>query len=337
MIIGAAIGFAAAFTTGNAAVGIVAAILAGMALSALFALMTLGLAANQVAIGPRADDPRRRPLGPDRRELRRPAPRRRPGAPHRGLSDIPLVGPVVFGQDAIVYASLALVTGVSWFLYRTRAGLVLRAVGDNHGSAHALGYTVRLIRFGAVLFGGGCAGLAGAYLSLAYTPFWVNGHDRGPRLDRARPRGVRVLAAGAAPDRRLPLRRDLHRPAPSPGHPQRPSGLAGAAQPGLDGAPLPCDDRRSRCHIGIEGPRRRRAGLARGSPSCPTDDDLADRAVRPLARDELASGCKNRGPICRDSRSWPRLPRWRSGSAAPPAQDKLKVGFVYVGPVGDFG
>ena len=96
-----------------------------------------------------------------------------------GLSDIPVLGPVIFGQDAIVYISLALVVAVTWFLSKSRAGLILRAVGDSHSSAHALGYPVRLIRFGAILFGGACAGLAGAYLSLAYTPFWVTGMTAG--------------------------------------------------------------------------------------------------------------------------------------------------------------
>ena len=97
-------------------------------------------------------------------------------APHLyipGLTDIPFVGRILFGQDAFVYLSIALVVGIWWFLYRTRAGLVLRAVGDNHASAHALGYPVLRIRMLAVLFGGACAGLGGAYLPLAYTPFFV--------------------------------------------------------------------------------------------------------------------------------------------------------------------
>ena len=82
-------------------------------------------------------------------------------------------------QDAFVYVSIALVVGIWWFLYRTRAGLMLRAVGDNHASAHALGYPVLRIRMLAVLFGGACAGLAGAYLSLAYTPFFIPGMTAG--------------------------------------------------------------------------------------------------------------------------------------------------------------
>ena len=103
-------------------------------------------------------------------------------APHLyipGLTDIPLVGRILFGEDAFVYLSLALVIGVSLFLYRTRSGLILRAVGDNHISAHALGYPVLKIRMLAVMFGGACAGLAGAYLPLAYTPFFIPGMTAG--------------------------------------------------------------------------------------------------------------------------------------------------------------
>jgi simple sugar transport system permease protein len=90
-----------------------------------------------------------------------------------GLTDIPLVGPVVFGQDPLVYFSVLLAIGVSWVLFRTRAGLVIRATGDNHVSAHALGYNVLRTRFLAVLFGGACAGLAGGYLSIVYTSQWT--------------------------------------------------------------------------------------------------------------------------------------------------------------------
>ena len=123
------------------------------------------------------------------------------------LTDLPFIGRILFGQDAFVYLSIALVVGIWWFLYRTRAGLVLRAVGDNHTSAHALGYPVLRIRMLAVLFGGACAGLGGAFLPLAYTPFFIPGHDRRPRLDRAGAGGVRVLAAGPAGRRRLSVRR----------------------------------------------------------------------------------------------------------------------------------
>jgi general nucleoside transport system permease protein len=91
----------------------------------------------------------------------------------QGLSDLPFVGSILFGQDALVYLSFALVIGVVYFLRRTRAGLTLRAVGDNHNSAHSLGLPVVRVRYLAIMFGGACAGLGGAYLSLCYTPFWV--------------------------------------------------------------------------------------------------------------------------------------------------------------------
>jgi simple sugar transport system permease protein len=150
-----------------------------MALASLFAFMTLVLAANQVASGLALTI-----LGLGFSELigtgfvgqKREAIARL-NIP--GLSDLPFIGPVVFGQNALVYVSVLLVAAVWWFLYHTRSGLVLRAVGDGHASAHALGYHVRWIRFGAILFGGACAGLAGAYLSLADTPFWVTGMTAG--------------------------------------------------------------------------------------------------------------------------------------------------------------
>jgi simple sugar transport system permease protein len=95
------------------------------------------------------------------------------------LSGLPIVGPILFHQDFLVYASFALVAGVSWFLYRTHAGLVLRAIGDSHDAAHAIGYRVVGIRFAAILFGGMCSGLAGAYMSLSYTPMWAENMTAG--------------------------------------------------------------------------------------------------------------------------------------------------------------
>jgi simple sugar transport system permease protein len=96
-----------------------------------------------------------------------------------GLSDIPAVGQLLFGHNPLVYLSFALFAAVQWFLFHTRAGLVLRAVGESPQSAHAIGYPVIAIRYAAVLFGGACAGLAGAYLSVAYTPLWVEGMVAG--------------------------------------------------------------------------------------------------------------------------------------------------------------
>src|SRR5690606_17848517 len=89
------------------------------------------------------------------------------------------IGRLVFGQDPIFYISILLTIGVSWFLFYTKAGLTLRAVGDNHGSAHALGVKVIAIRYLAVVFGGACAGLAGSFLALVYVPQWVEGMSAG--------------------------------------------------------------------------------------------------------------------------------------------------------------
>jgi simple sugar transport system permease protein len=179
MIMGAACGFAGAYMSGSALIGALCGITAGMALSAVFGILTLGLAVNQVATGLALTI-----LGTGLSGLI--------GAGFVGeriepaaqldlwlLTGIPLVGRIVFGQNAFVYFSLALVIAIWVFLYRTRSGLVLRAIGDNHVSAHALGYPVLRIRMLAVLFGGACAGLAGAYLPLAYTPFFIPGMTAG--------------------------------------------------------------------------------------------------------------------------------------------------------------
>src|SRR5580700_750050 len=179
MIMGAACGFAGAYLTGSVMVGAACGILAGAALAAIFGVLTLGLAVNQVATGLALTI-----LGVGASGLigagfvgQRIAP-----APPLTLplfSDLPFVGRIFFGENAFVYFSVALVVGLWWVLYRARAGLVLRAVGDNHASAHALGYPVLKIRMLAVLFGGACAGLAGAYLPLAYTPFFIPGMTAG--------------------------------------------------------------------------------------------------------------------------------------------------------------
>jgi simple sugar transport system permease protein len=179
MIVGAACGFAGAYLSDSIAVGALCGIAAGVAMSMIFGIFTLGLAVNQVATGLALTI-----FGVGLSGLI--------GAKFVGekivpaallhlpiLTDIPGVGGILFGEDAFVYISVALIVGIWLFLYRTRAGLVLRAVGDNHTSAHALGYPVLRIRMLAVMFGGGCAGLAGAYLPLAYTPFFIPGMTSG--------------------------------------------------------------------------------------------------------------------------------------------------------------
>src|SRR6202012_3052442 len=100
-----------------------------------------------------------------------------------GLTDIPFAGRILFGEDAFIYLSLALLIGVWFFLYRTRGGLILRAAGDNHASAQAFGFPVLLVRRLAGLFGGACGGPGGAFRLLAYTPFFLPGRTpcRGGR------------------------------------------------------------------------------------------------------------------------------------------------------------
>lgn len=179
MIMGAATGFAAAYLSGSTLVGALAGIAAGAAMALVFALLSLALATNQVAAGLATTI-----LGLGLSGLVGSGfvGLKRESAPHLVipiLTDLPVVGSLVFGEDLFVYAAVLLTVLVSLFLNRTRAGLTLRAVGDNHVSAHALGVSVRGVRLAATLFGGGCAGLGGAYLSLAYTPFWSPGMTAG--------------------------------------------------------------------------------------------------------------------------------------------------------------
>jgi simple sugar transport system permease protein len=95
------------------------------------------------------------------------------------LSDLPVAGRLLFGHNPLVYLSIVLLVAIQWFLYRTRAGLIVRAVGESPQSAHAIGFPVARIRYCAVMFGGACAGLGGAYMAVAYTPLWVEGMTAG--------------------------------------------------------------------------------------------------------------------------------------------------------------
>lgn len=173
MLAGAIAGFAAALGTGSAALGVGAGLLAGMALSLVFAVLTLTLHANQTATGLALTI-----FGRGFSALAGagyvgiPAPTL-PKLHLPALSDLPVAGPVLFQHDALVYAALAMLAAIAWGIRRTRLGLVLRAVGDSHDAAHALGYKVVPIRYAAVMFGGALAGLAGAYMSLSYTPMWA--------------------------------------------------------------------------------------------------------------------------------------------------------------------
>lgn len=178
MLMGAVIGFGAALSTGNPWIGVFAAILAGMAFSMLFAVLALSLATNQVATGLSLTL-----LGVGLSGMIGEAFVGQPGVKMTaiyipGLTDMPF-GRLLFGQDPLFYISLLLTAAVAWFLFRTRAGLTLRSVGDSHSSAHALGIKVIAIRYAAVAFGGACAGLAGAQMSLVYTSQWIENMTAG--------------------------------------------------------------------------------------------------------------------------------------------------------------
>ncbi|MHA7969023.1 ABC transporter permease [Rhizobium sp. CAU 1783] len=179
MIIGAVCAFATSQITGSPFIGVLAGILAGAAFSLLFAFLTLTLVANQVATGLALTL-----LGLGVSGMMGESFVGVPGVKLQPinvplLSDIPVVGKLLFHQDLVFYLSILLVVGVNWYLFRTRSGLRLRAIGDNHGSAHTLGIHVVRTRYLAVLFGGACAGLAGAQLSLVYTPQWVENMSAG--------------------------------------------------------------------------------------------------------------------------------------------------------------
>ncbi|KZK80236.1 Branched-chain amino acid transport system / permease component [Pseudovibrio sp. W64] len=179
MIVGAVMGFAATQATGSPYIGIVAAMFSGVAMSLLFGFLTLNLMANQVATGLALTI-----LGLGLSGMVGEAFIGQPGISLKPiaipvLSGIPFIGPLLFNQDVLVYASYGLVIAVYFVLFRSRTGLIIRAVGDNHGSAHSLGYSVIQVRYLAVMFGGACSGLAGAYLSLIYTPQWVEGMTAG--------------------------------------------------------------------------------------------------------------------------------------------------------------
>lgn len=179
MIMGAVTAFAVAVTTGSAWLGMIAAIFAGVLFSLLFGFLTLTMVTNQVATGLALTL-----LGLGFSGMLGEGFVGQPGVKMANLdipvlSDLPLVGKLIFGQDPIFYLSIIITAGVAWFLFKTRAGLTLRSVGDSHSSAHALGIPVIKIRYLAVMFGGACAGLAGAQLSLVYVPQWVEGMSAG--------------------------------------------------------------------------------------------------------------------------------------------------------------
>ncbi len=179
MLMGAVTAFITTVVTHSAVLGILAAMGAGMAMAGLFAILTQLLLANQVATGLALTifgGGLSAFVGLHYTGISLPG---LPAVHFPLLSAIPVLGPALFSFDGLVYLSWVLPVLVYWFLYRSRAGLILRAVGESPQVAHSLGYPVVGIRCLAVLFGGAMAGLAGAYLSLAYTPLWQQGMTAG--------------------------------------------------------------------------------------------------------------------------------------------------------------
>jgi len=179
MIMGAVCGFILSVQSGSAFVGFVGGALGGAALSLLFALLTQVFLANQVASGLALTLfglGLSSLLGQSFVGIRPPATGVVPFGP---LADIPFLGRVLFSHDWVVYMSVVAVAATWWVLKATRTGLILRAVGESHDAAHALGYKVRRIRVLAILFGGAMAGLGGAYISLVRVPQWTDGITAG--------------------------------------------------------------------------------------------------------------------------------------------------------------
>jgi simple sugar transport system permease protein len=179
MLVAAIAGFAAGVHTGSDLLAFLAGMGAGALMAAAFGVLVIWLNTNQYATGLALSlfgtgfsafvgiSYTQQRLGP------------RPSFEVPGLADLPFVGPAFFKQHPMVWLTLLFTVALAWFLYRSRAGLVLRAVGESPESAHALGYPVRRIRFLAVITGGALCGLAGAYLSVIYTPLWVEGMVAG--------------------------------------------------------------------------------------------------------------------------------------------------------------
>ena len=179
MIMGAVCGFIAAFLSGSAMFGVLAGLSAGVAMSMIFAFLTQTLMTSQMATGLALTL-----FGLGLSGLIGETFTGQPGVKLAALampslSTIPFLGPVLFGHDILVYLSLGLTAAVAYVLFRTRLGLIIIAVGGNHHSAHALGYNVIRVRYACIAFGGACSGLAGTYLSLAYTSQWIENMSAG--------------------------------------------------------------------------------------------------------------------------------------------------------------
>ncbi|UZD54224.1 ABC transporter permease [Caldimonas aquatica] len=179
MLVAAIAGFATAVHTGSDTLAFAAGAGAGAVLALAFGVLVIWLNTNQYATGLAlslfgAGFSAFVGIGYTQEKLSE-----RPRFEIPGLADIPFVGPALFKHHPMVYLAILLAGGLAWFLYRSRAGLVLRAVGESPESAHALGYPVRRIRLLAVTVGGALCGVAGAYISVVYTPLWVEGMIAG--------------------------------------------------------------------------------------------------------------------------------------------------------------
>lgn len=179
MLVGGISGFIAMAGTGSLTVALACGMAAGALMALIFAVLTLTLMANQVAsglaltifgIGLSAF------MGIEYTSV---ALKGIPELHFPVLGNIPVIGRLFFSYDIMIYLSLALLAAIVWFLYKSRAGLILRAVGESPRSGHALGFSVIKIRYMAVLFGGAMAGAGGVYLTVAYTPMWVEGMVAG--------------------------------------------------------------------------------------------------------------------------------------------------------------
>ncbi|MGB8812952.1 MAG: ABC transporter permease [Paracoccaceae bacterium] len=179
MIMGAICGFITAVSTGSPLMGFIGGAAGGAALSLIFAFLTQTLLANQVATGLALTMfglGLSSLMGQGYNGIKPPLTSAVPFGP---LRDIPGLGRVLFSHDWVVYFSIAIIGATWWVLKYARIGLVIRAVGENHEAAHALGYKVRRIRLGAIVFGGAMAGMGGAYISLVRVPQWTDGITAG--------------------------------------------------------------------------------------------------------------------------------------------------------------
>ena len=179
VLMGAMAGFAGAYYTGNLFLGVILAMVAGMTMALLFGVLSLSLNTSQVATGLALtifSIGLSSFLGgslvgstiPGFSPIAIPV-----------LSEIPFIGDLLFNQDILIYFSFVITACIWWVLHKTRVGLTVKAVGENPHSANALGIKVIKIRYLATLFGGAMAGIAGAYLSLSYTPMWMENMSAG--------------------------------------------------------------------------------------------------------------------------------------------------------------